>query len=199
MAAAGLAGASLAVACGSAPKSPSKAPGAAAVGMASTPCHAAAEVRSSLNTLTSVKVNANTAGELAARLRVAKAKLTIFSASAMSHWPSQPKSHWPSQARALESSLGAMGTAVDKLVGQPSTATISRVLRAQGDVSTAGHNLLAAVDSHCSPAAAGHATPTGHTTPTGHATPTHHATPTGHATPTHHATPTAHATKTAHH
>jgi hypothetical protein len=56
---------------------------------------------------------------------------------------------WQAQTSALSSALDNLRTSVSNLAAHPGVSAISDVVAALGQVSTAGQNLLAAVNTSC--------------------------------------------------
>jgi len=80
-------------------------------------------------------------GEITADLTDVKLALATFVADARGQYHAQTSS--------LSSALSTFSTAVSALAANPGASTVSGVVAAIGGVTTAGQNLLAAVNTSC--------------------------------------------------
>jgi hypothetical protein len=129
---------------GGAPASPthsSAAPTSPAASPASPVCQDVAALRTSLNTLTHVKIGKGTVGEIMSDVADVQAKLSALIATA--------KGEWQAQTSALQSALGKFKTALSDLKAHPGTSTISGAVTALGGVSAAAGSLLTAAGPQC--------------------------------------------------
>jgi hypothetical protein len=62
---------------------------------------------------------------------------------------SDAKGRWQSQTTGLKSALASLETAVQQLAANPSTAAVSTVVTALGQVTTSAQQLFAAVGKDC--------------------------------------------------
>jgi hypothetical protein len=111
---------------------------------ASSPrCADAAALRHSLEALTHVQASAGqgAVNEVKSDLAGVKTAVTKFASDA--------KGRWQSQTSAVKSALASLETAVQQLVANPSTAGVSTVVTALGQVTTAAQQLFAAVAKDC--------------------------------------------------
>ena len=140
----------LTVACGSG--SSSTASGASSSPAAASPsvsaassalCADAAALRTSLDKLTHVQAGAGkgAANEIKADLANVKTAATSFANDA--------KGQWQSQTSSLKSALTSLQTEVQKLAANFSTAAVSSVVTALGQVTTAAEQLFATVGKAC--------------------------------------------------
>jgi hypothetical protein len=140
----------LTVACGS--SSSSTASGASSASAAASPsvsaassalCADAAALRTSLDKLTKIQASAGqgAVNEVKADLANVKTAATSFANDA--------KGQWQSQTSSLKSALTSLQTAVQKVAANPTTAGVSSVVTALGQVSTAAEHLFAAVGKDC--------------------------------------------------
>ena len=106
-------------------------------------CADASALRDSLHKLTQVQASAGQGAltEVKADLASVKAAATKFATDA--------KGQWQPQTSALKSSLTSLQTEVQKLAANPSTAGVSSVVAALGQVTTAAEHLFAAVGTDC--------------------------------------------------
>ena len=106
-------------------------------------CADAANLRHSLEALTHVQASAGqgAANEVKSDLANVKTAVTKFASDA--------KGRWRSQTSPLRSALASLGTAVRQLVANPSTAGVSTVVTALGQVTTAAQQLFTAVGKDC--------------------------------------------------
>jgi hypothetical protein len=68
---------------------------------------------------------------------------------AVTKFASDAKGRWQSQTSGLKSALAGLETAVQQLAANPSTATVSTVVTALGQVTTSAQQLFAAVGKDC--------------------------------------------------
>ena len=144
------------VACGSSSSSTasggSSSPAAASPPAAATPsvsaassalCADAAALRTSLDKLTHIQAGAGKGAvdEVKTDLADVKTAATSFASDA--------KGQWQSQTSSLKSALTSLQTEVQKLAANPSTAGVSSVVTALGQVTTAASQLFAAVGKDC--------------------------------------------------
>lgn len=147
LAAAGCGVALLTVACGSSSSSTasggSSTPAATPSAASSALCADAAALRTALGKLTSIQASAGqgAANEVKTDLANVKTAATTFANDA--------KGEWQPQTSALKSALTSLGTAVQKLAANPTTAGVSSVVTAVGQVSTSAQQLFAAVGKDC--------------------------------------------------
>jgi len=104
-------------------------------------CADAAAVRASLDNLRHVNVGTGMVSEITADLNDVKTALTTFVNDAHGQYQAQNSS--------LSSALSKLKTSVSDLAAHPSASTVSGVVAALGEVTTAGQNLLAAVNTSC--------------------------------------------------
>jgi hypothetical protein len=106
-------------------------------------CADAADLRASLKKLTQVQASAGqgVVNEVKTDLASVKTAVTKFSSDA--------KGHWQPQTSALKSALTSLQTAVQQLASSPSTAGVSTVVTALGQVTTSAQQLFAAVGKDC--------------------------------------------------
>ena len=149
--------AALAAGCGS---SGSASPGSTPSGGTSSPtaaattpspgnsalCANAAALRAALNKLRHVTVGPGTVNEITADIQNVKTALTNLTSNA--------HGQWQAQTSALKAALDKVSTAVSSFRANPGISTVSDVVSALGEVSTAAQNLLAAVNTSCPSAAA---------------------------------------------
>ena len=137
----------LTVACGSSSSTASggSSPSAAAspLGASSALCADAAALRASLDKLSHVQASAGQGA-----LNEVKADLTSVK-TATTNFANDAKGKWQPQTSALKSALSSLGTAVQKLAANPTTAGVSSVVTALGQVTTAAQQLFAAVGNDC--------------------------------------------------
>ena len=121
----------------------SSSPAAAPSAASSALCADATALRTALGKLTSIQASAGQGAmnEVKADLANVKAAATNFANDA--------KGEWQPQTSALKSALAKLGTAVQKLAANPTTAGVSSVVTAVGQVSTAAQQLFAAVGKVC--------------------------------------------------
>jgi len=129
--------------------SPSLSPPAAtlpAANPASPLCQDVAALRTSLKTLTHVKIGRGTVDEIKSDIADVQAKLSALVATA--------KGEWQAQTSALQSALDKLKTAVSDLKAHPSVSMVSGAVSAVRGVSAAGGSLLTAAGSQCPQASA---------------------------------------------
>ena len=143
-------GLALLAGCGSGSTSSSSSPSAAASATSSyaaaSPsgsalCADAAALRSSLDQLRRVNVQAGAVSQITANLNDVKAALTKLVNDA--------RGQFQTQTSALSAALDTLKTAVSSLGASPGVSTVSGVVSALGQVNTAAQNLLAAVNTDC--------------------------------------------------
>jgi len=100
-------------------------------------------LRASLDKLSHVQASAGQGAlnEVKADLASVKTAATTFANDA--------KGRWQSQTSGLKSALASLGTAVQQLAANPSTAGVSTVVTALGQVTTAAQHLFTAVGNDC--------------------------------------------------
>jgi phage-related protein len=98
-------------------------------------------LRASLDKLRHVSVGTGMVNEVTADLNDVKTALTTLVDGA--------HGRYQAQTSALSSALGKLKTSVSDLAAHPSASSVSGVVAALGAVSTAGQNLLAAVNTSC--------------------------------------------------
>ena len=104
-------------------------------------CADAAALRSSVSSLTHIKVGKGSANQIKSGVANVKTKLTAFTA--------QAKGQWQAQTTALKSALAKLQTAASNLASHPSLSTVPGVVTAVGGVTTAAGSLWAAVGTTC--------------------------------------------------
>jgi hypothetical protein len=114
---------------------------AAASPSSSVLCADAAALRASLDKLRHVNVGTGMASEIIADLNDVETALATFVTDA--------RSQYQAHTSALSSALATLSTSVSDLAAHPGASTVSGVAAAIGGVSTAGQNLLAAVNTSC--------------------------------------------------
>ena len=143
-------GLALLAGCGSGSTSSSSSPSAAASATSSSAaaspsgsalCADAAALRSSLDQLRRVNVQAGAVSQITANLNDVKAALTKLVNDA--------RGQFQTQTSALSAALDTLKTAVSSLGASPGVSTVSGVVSALGQVNTAAQNLLAAVNTDC--------------------------------------------------
>jgi hypothetical protein len=143
-------GLALLAGCGSGSTSSSSSPSAAASATSSSAaaspsgsalCANAAALRSSLDQLRHISVQAGAVSQITANLNNVKAALTTLVTSA--------HGQFQAQTSALSAALDTLKTAVSSLGASPGVSTVSGVVSALGKVNTAAQNLLAAVNTDC--------------------------------------------------
>jgi hypothetical protein len=137
----------LTAACGSSSSSTassgSSSPAAAPSTASSALCADAAALRTALGKLTKIQASAGqgAVNEVKADLANVKSAATTFASDA--------KGEWQPQTSALKSGLTSLQTEVQKLAANPTTAGVSSVVTALGQVTTAAEQLLTAVGKDC--------------------------------------------------
>jgi hypothetical protein len=120
-------------------------PSATASASAASPdadlCASAAALRTSLDNLRDVRVGTGVVSQLTADLGNVRTALATFVSDA--------HGQWQAQTSALSSALSNLRTSVSDLAAQPGASTVSGVVIAVRGVTTAGQNLLAAVNPSC--------------------------------------------------
>ena len=106
-------------------------------------CADAAGLRTSLETLTQVQASPGQGAVNEVKTDLANVK------TAATKFASDAKGRWQSQTSGLKSALTGLETAVRQLVANPSTAGVSTVVTALGQVTTATQQLFAAVGKDC--------------------------------------------------
>ena len=106
-------------------------------------CADAAGLRTSLETLTQVQASPGQGAVNEVKTDLASVK------TAATKFASDAKGRWRSQTSPLRSALASLGTAVRQLVANPSTAGVSTVVTALGQVTTAAQQLFTAVGKDC--------------------------------------------------
>ena len=139
----------LTVACSSssstAPGGSSSPAGASPSGSAanSALCADAAGLRASLEALGQVQASAGQGVVHEVKTDLANVK------TAVTKFASDAKGRWHSQTSGLRSALTSLGTAIQQLAANPSTAGVSTVVSALGQVTTSAQQLFAAVGKDC--------------------------------------------------
>ena len=113
-------------------------------------CADAAALRAALDKLRHVNVGTGMVSEITADLNDVKTALATFVTDA--------HGQYQAQTSALSSALATLRTSVSDLAAHPSASTVSGVVAAIGGVTTAGQNLLAAVNPSCLPASSSSST-----------------------------------------
>lgn len=121
--------------------SSSTAASAAASPSNSVLCADAAALRASLDKLAHVTVGTGMASEITADFNDVKTALETLVTDA--------RGQYQAQSSALNSALSKLGTAVSDMAAHPGASTVSGVVTAIGGVTTAGQDLLAAVNISC--------------------------------------------------
>jgi hypothetical protein len=139
-------GLALLAGCGSGSTSSSSSASATSSSAAAAPsgsalCADAAALRSSLDQLRRVNVQAGAVSQITASLNDVKAALTKLVNDA--------RGQFQTQTSALSAALDTLKTAVSSLGASPGVSTVSGVVSALGQVNTAAQNLLAAVNTDC--------------------------------------------------
>jgi len=106
-------------------------------------CTDAAGLRASLKTLTQVQTSAGQGVVHEVKTDLANVK------TAVTKFASDAKGRWHSQTSGLRSALTSLGTAIQQLAANPSTAGVSTVVSALGQVTTSAQQLFAAVGKDC--------------------------------------------------
>jgi hypothetical protein len=106
-------------------------------------CTDAAALRSSLDKLTHLQAGAGqgAVNEVKADLANVQAAATTFA--------NDTKGRWQSQTSGLKPALSSLQTEVQKLAANPTSAGVSSVVTAVGQVTTAAQQLFAAVGKDC--------------------------------------------------
>lgn len=104
-------------------------------------CADAAALRASLDNLRHVNVGTGMVSEITADLNDVKTALATFVTDA--------RGQYQAQTSALTSALTKLRTSVSDLAAHLDASTVSGVVAAIGGVTTAGQNLLAAVNTSC--------------------------------------------------
>jgi hypothetical protein len=112
-----------------------------APGPTSAVCQDAAALRTSIDTLTHVKVGQGMGDEIKSDLADVRAKLNTLT--------TQAHGQWQSQTSALSASLDKLQAAVSKLTSNPSASTVSATVSALRDVSASAGSLLSAIGTKC--------------------------------------------------
>ncbi|HEY2306986.1 MAG TPA: hypothetical protein VGI05_13995 [Streptosporangiaceae bacterium] len=146
----------LTVACGSssstasggssspAAASPSSAAAAPSVSAASSAqCADSTALRTSLHKLTQIQASAGQGAVPEVKADLANVK------TAADSFANDAKGRWQSQTSSLKSALTSLQAEVQKLAANPSTAGVSSVVTALGQVTTAAEQLFAAVGKAC--------------------------------------------------
>jgi hypothetical protein len=137
----------LTVACSSSstasgePSSP--AAGSTTFSASSALCADAAALRTSLDKLTKIQASAGQGAVNEVKTDLAEAK------TAATNFANDAKGQWQSQTSSLKSALASLQTEVQKLAANPTTAGMSNVVTALGQVTTAAQQLFAAVAKDC--------------------------------------------------
>ena len=124
-----------AAASATSPSSPASSPSSSAL------CDDVAALRASLDQLRYVNVQPGAVTEITSDLNNVRAALTTLVNNA--------HGRWQAQTSALSAALSTLKTAVSGLGASPGVSTISGVVSALGQVTTAGQSLLAAADKDC--------------------------------------------------
>ena len=106
-------------------------------------CADAAGLRTSLETLTQVQASPGQGAVNEVKTDLANVK------TAATKFASDAKGRWQSQTSGLKSALTGLETAVQQLAANPSTAGVSTVVSALGQVTTSAQQLFAAVGKDC--------------------------------------------------
>jgi hypothetical protein len=138
----------LTVACGSGSSSSAASggsPSAAATPSAASSalCADAAALRTALGKLTSIQASAGQGAVNEVKTDLANVK------TAATNFANDAKGEWQPQTSALKSGLTSLQAAVQKLVANPTTAGVSSVVSALGQVSAAAEHLFTAVGKDC--------------------------------------------------
>jgi hypothetical protein len=106
-------------------------------------CADATALRTALGKLTSIQASAGQGAMNEVKADLANVK------TAATNFTNDAKGEWQPQTSALKSALASLETAVQKLAANPTTAGVSSVVTAVGQVSTAAQQLFAAVGKDC--------------------------------------------------
>jgi hypothetical protein len=109
-------------------------------------CQAAAELRTSVDTLTHITIGKGTADEIRSDLANVEAKLTALT--------TEMHGEFKAQTSGVKSAIDALKTALSSLRANPSTSAVAGVATALGGVATATSSLLASLAPHCGSASA---------------------------------------------
>jgi hypothetical protein len=104
-------------------------------------CADAAALRSSVSSLTHIKVGKGSANQIKSGVADVQAKLATLMA--------QAKGQWQAETTALKSALVKLQTAASNLASHPSLSAVPGVVTAVGGVTTAAGSLWAAVGTTC--------------------------------------------------
>jgi hypothetical protein len=137
----GSSAATSAPATSAAASSPASATSSPAPGSSAALCADAAALRSSISSLTHIKVGKGSANQIKSGVADVQAKLAAFTA--------QAKGQWQAETTALKSALAKLQTAASNLASHPSLSTVPGVVTAVGGVTTAAGSLWAAVGTTC--------------------------------------------------
>jgi hypothetical protein len=124
----------------------SAAASAAASASDSALCADAATLRTSLDNLRNINVGTGAVSQIRANLSDVSTALTTLVSNA--------HGQWQAQTSALSTALSKLGTAVSDLAAHPGASTVSGAVTAIRGVTTAGQNLLAALNTTCPSASA---------------------------------------------
>jgi exonuclease VII large subunit len=138
----------LTVACGSGSSSSAASGGSSSA--AATPsaassalCADAAALRASLSKLTKIQASAGQGAVSEVKTDLANVK------TAATNFANDAKGEWQPQTSALKSGLTSLQTEVQKLAANPTTAGVSSVVTALGQVTAAAEQLFTAVGKDC--------------------------------------------------
>jgi hypothetical protein len=106
-------------------------------------CADAAALRTALGKLTKVQASAGQGAVNEVKTDLAEAK------TAATNFANDAKGQWQPQTSSLKSALTSLQTEVQKLAANPTTAGVSSVVTALGQVTTAAQQLFAAVGTDC--------------------------------------------------
>lgn len=123
--------------------SSSPAAGSTTFSASSALCADVAALRTSLDKLTKIQASAGQGAVNEVKTDLAEAK------TAATNFANDAKGQWQSQTSSLKSALTSLQTEVQKLAANPTTAGMSSVVTALGQVTTAAQQLFAAVGKDC--------------------------------------------------
>jgi hypothetical protein len=139
----------LTVACGSSSSTASGGSSPPAAASPSVPaassalCADAAALRTALGKLTKIQASPGQGAVNEVKTDLAEVK------TAVTNFTNDAKGQWQPQTSSLKSALTSLQSEVQKLAANPTTAGVSSVVTALGQVSTAAQQLFAAVGKDC--------------------------------------------------
>ena len=123
--------------------SSSPAAGSTTSSASSALCADAAALRTALSKLTKIQASAGQGAVNEVKTDLAEVK------TATTNFANDAKAQWQPQTSSLKSALASLQTEVQKLAANPTTAGVSSVVTALGQVTTATQQLFAAVGNDC--------------------------------------------------